>query len=81
MKTLTLKRIGVVLSFGAIVMAIVLQTFTDSFITISRHGEHGAILFHWPVILAVLMHLTGLVCLSWPSSSHEQAGRLEAQAA
>jgi hypothetical protein len=81
MKTLTLKRIGVALAFGAIIMAIVLQSCTDSFITINRQGEHGQVLFHWPVILAVLLHFSGLVCLSWPSSSRRQAGRFDTQAA
>ena len=68
MRTLTPKRIGAVLAFGAIIIAVVLQVFTHSFISVYRSPDgRGMIEFHWPVFVLALLHLIGLVCLAWPS--------------
>ena len=67
MNTTKLKPLGIGLAFGAIIAGVLLQVFTDSFITLHHNGTHGAILFHWPVFVAIMLHFTGLVCLAWPT--------------
>ena len=66
MNTTKLKPLGIILAFGAVIMGVLLQSFTDSFISLHHDGAHGAIIFHWPVFLVIILHFTGLVCLAWP---------------
>ncbi len=71
-----LKPLGIIAAFGAIIAGVLLQVFTDSFISLHHEGIHGAILFHWPVFLVVVLHLTGLVCLAWPTQRQSSNGNL-----
>ena len=65
MNTTKLKPLGIILAFGAIIAGVLLQAFTDSFISLHHDGTHGAIIFHWPVFLVVMLHFAGLICLAW----------------
>jgi len=71
-----LKPLGSIAAFGAIIAGVLLQVFTDSFISLHHEGIHGAILFHWPVFLVVVLHLVGLVCLAWPTRRQSNNGNL-----
>jgi hypothetical protein len=61
------KLFGIALVVGTIVVSGLLQIFSDSFISVHRHGIHGAIIIHWAVFLMVALNLAGLVCLLWPT--------------
>jgi hypothetical protein len=61
-----LKPIGTTLAFGAIIAGVLLQVFTNSFISFHHNGALAAVIFHWPVFLIVATHFAGLVCLAWP---------------
>ena len=62
-----IKSIGTTLAFGAIIAGVLLQVFTNSFISFHHNGALAAVIFHWPVFLMVAMHFAGLVCLTWPT--------------
>jgi hypothetical protein len=62
-----LKPIGTTLAFGAIIAGVLLQVFTNSFISFHHNGALAAVIFHSPVFLMVAMHFAGLVCLAWPT--------------
>ena len=74
MNTTKLKPLGIILAFGAIIGGVLLQAFTDSFISLHHDGTHGAIVFHWPVFLVVMLHFAGLVCLAWPTQRQSSNG-------
>jgi hypothetical protein len=69
-----LKSLGIIAAFGAIIAGVLLQAFTDSFISLHHDGAHGAIIFHWPVFLVVMLHFAGLVCLAWPMPRQSSNG-------
>jgi hypothetical protein len=62
-----LKPLGIIAAFGSIIAGVLLEVFTDSFISLHHEGIQGAIIFHWPVLFVVVLHLAGGVCLAWPS--------------
>jgi hypothetical protein len=67
MNKLKIKPLGTYLVFGAIAIGVLLQIFTDSFISFHHDGALAAVIFHWPVFLVMAAHLAGLICLTWPA--------------